>query len=77
MKHLITWCCCLGLLCALVIPAHGQDKPTLRLVQTIPLPGVSGRLDHMAIDLEGKRERFCTRRVGFTRLEANCETGRQ
>jgi hypothetical protein len=54
MKHLIAWCC-LGLLCALFIPAHGQDKPTLRLVQTIPLPGVSGRLDHMAIDLAGKR----------------------
>jgi hypothetical protein len=54
MKHLITWCC-LGLLCALVIPAHGQDKPTLRLVQTIPLPSVSGRLDHMAIDLESRR----------------------
>lgn len=54
MKHLINLCC-LGLLCALVIPAHGQDKPTLRLVQTIPLPGVSGRLDHMAIDLESRR----------------------
>jgi hypothetical protein len=38
-----------------LIPAHGQDKPTLRLVQTIPLSGVSGRLDHMAVDLEKKR----------------------
>ena len=38
-----------------LIPAHGQDKPTLRLVQTIPLPGVSGRLDHVAVDLEKKR----------------------
>src|SRR6266478_5660560 len=36
-------------------PAHGQDKPTLRLLQTIPLSGVSGRLDHMAVDLEKKR----------------------
>jgi hypothetical protein len=26
-----------------LIPAFGQDKPTLRLVQTIPLSGVSGR----------------------------------
>src|SRR5213594_2747751 len=27
----------------------------LRLVQTIPLPGVEGRIDHMAIDLAGQR----------------------
>jgi WD40 repeat protein len=36
-------------------PALGQDKPTLRLIQTIPLPGVNGRLDHMAVDLEKSR----------------------
>jgi hypothetical protein len=54
MKHLITLCC-VGLLSIPLIAAHGQDKPTLRLVQTIPLPGVSGRLDHMAVDLEKKR----------------------
>jgi hypothetical protein len=52
MKHLITLCC-VGLLS--IPPAQGQDRPTLRLVQTIPLPGVSGRLDHMAVDLEKKR----------------------
>src|SRR6202521_5578673 len=38
-----------------VAPAHGEDKVALRLVQTIPLPGVAGRLDHMAVDLEKKR----------------------
>ena len=27
--------------------AHAQEKPTLRLVQTIPLPGVEGRLYHI------------------------------
>jgi hypothetical protein len=54
MKHLLTLCCA-GLMSVPLIPAHGQDKPTLRLVQTIPLPGVSGRLDHMAVDLEKKR----------------------
>jgi hypothetical protein len=32
-----------------------QEKQPLRLVQTIPLPGVSGRLDHMGVDLEKKR----------------------
>src|SRR6266446_764790 len=54
MKHLATLCC-VGLLSIPLVPAYGQDKPTLRLVQTIPLSGVSGRLDHMAVDLEKKR----------------------
>jgi hypothetical protein len=54
MKRLITLCC-VALLSAPLIPAFGQDKPALRLVQTIPLSGVSGRLDHMAVDLEKKR----------------------
>src|SRR6267154_1937427 len=30
-------------------------KQLLRLVQTIPLPNVKGRLDHMDVDLKGKR----------------------
>jgi WD40 repeat protein len=46
---------CVGVLAASSVPALGQDKPALRLVQTIPLPGVSGRLDHMAVDLEKSR----------------------
>jgi hypothetical protein len=33
------------------------DKQALRLVQTIPLPGVIGRLDHMGVDL-GQRRLF-------------------
>jgi len=32
-----------------------QEKQALRLVQTIPLPGVKGRLDHMGVDLEKNR----------------------
>src|ERR1700726_2076546 len=47
--------CYVGLLSAALFSAYGQDKPTLRLVQTISLPGVSGRLDHMAVDLEKNR----------------------
>ncbi len=36
--------------------AHSQDaKPPLRLVQTISLPNVKGRLDHMDVDVKGKR----------------------
>src|ERR1700688_3848389 len=53
MKCLVATC--LGLLAAAFVPAYGQDKLTLRLVQTIPLSGVGGRLDHMAVDLEKKR----------------------
>src|SRR6202049_2768223 len=30
-------------------------KQPLRLVQTIPLPNVKGRLDHMDVDVKGKR----------------------
>jgi hypothetical protein len=54
MKQLMILCC-VSLLAAPLIPAYSQDRPTLRLVQTIPLSGVSGRLDHMAVDLEKKR----------------------
>jgi len=36
------------------IQTSAQEKQPLRLVQTIPLPGVKGRLDHMAVD-PGKR----------------------
>src|SRR6266403_4418529 len=32
-----------------------QDKEPLRLVQTIPLPNVKGRLDHMDVDVKRKR----------------------
>ena len=35
--------------------AISQDREVLKLVQTIPLPGVKGRLDHMAVDLAGDR----------------------
>jgi DNA-binding beta-propeller fold protein YncE len=37
--------------------ANSQEggKQTLRLVQTIPMPNVKGRIDHMDVDLNGKR----------------------
>src|SRR6476620_8660032 len=34
-------------------PASGGAS--LRLIQTIPLPGVEGRIDHLAVDLKGQR----------------------
>ncbi len=44
---------------SLSVVAHSQDqkkeKGPLWLVQTIPLPGVNGRIDHMDVDVKGKR----------------------
>jgi hypothetical protein len=35
--------------------AYAQEKLPLRLVQTIPLPNVKGRMDHLGVDIKGKR----------------------
>jgi hypothetical protein len=44
-------------LIALVCSARlaAQDNYPLRLVQTIPMPNVKGRIDHMDVDVKGKR----------------------
>jgi hypothetical protein len=47
--------CCLILLAALAVEASAQETQAVRLVRAIPLPGVTGRLDHMGVDLEKKR----------------------
>ena len=47
--------CCIAMFAGFAIQASAQEKQTLRLVQTIPLPGVKGRLDHMGVDVEKKR----------------------
>src|ERR1700721_14570 len=50
---------CLVILCAFclvaTVPTHGQTNPPMKLVQTIPLPGVEGYFDHMAVDVKGQR----------------------
>jgi DNA-binding beta-propeller fold protein YncE len=38
-----------------VIICFAQGNVPLRLVQTIPMPKVEGRLDHMGVDIKGKR----------------------
>jgi DNA-binding beta-propeller fold protein YncE len=35
--------------------AYAQDAKPLKLVQTIPMPNVKGRIDHMDVDVKGKR----------------------
>jgi hypothetical protein len=47
--------CCFALLSGVAVLTWAQEKQPLRLVQTIPLPGVAGRLDHLGVDLERKR----------------------
>ena len=53
MRH-----CSLLLLLVLTLltsPTQAQEGAPLRLVQTIPLPHVEGRIDHLAVDLRGQR----------------------
>src|SRR6267378_3085940 len=47
--------CWIALLAGFALFTSGQEKQALRLVQTISLPGITGRLDHMGVDLEKKR----------------------
>jgi DNA-binding beta-propeller fold protein YncE len=42
-------------LATLALSAQAAEPATLKLTQTIPLPGVKGRFDHFAIDTSGKR----------------------
>jgi DNA-binding beta-propeller fold protein YncE len=44
--------------CGCIIAAHAEEK-TLKLKQTIPLPGVEGRIDHFALDPSGERLFVC------------------
>ena len=45
------------LACCLVLsaPALAQPPATLRLVGSVPMPNVDGRIDHMALDVAGER----------------------
>jgi DNA-binding beta-propeller fold protein YncE len=43
----------LALLC--VLSSYAQDKAPLRLVQTIPVPGVQRKWDHFAVDVKNNR----------------------
>ena len=44
--------------CGCIIAAHAEEK-TLKLKQTIPLPGVEGRIDHFALDASDERLFVC------------------
>jgi YVTN family beta-propeller protein len=38
-----------------VFLVYGQGNAPLRLAQTIPMPGVEGRIDHLSADIKGQR----------------------
>src|SRR5713101_1342524 len=50
-----TDCLLIVLLFASPVLANAQSAAPLHLVQTIPLPNVKGRIDHMDVDVKGKR----------------------
>jgi DNA-binding beta-propeller fold protein YncE len=54
-KLLRVWLGPLALSLAFFAGLSAQDKEHLRLVQTIPMPNVKGRIDHMDVDVKGKR----------------------
>jgi len=39
----------------LALNGKAQDNAPLKLVQKIPMPGVHGRMDHLSVDISGKR----------------------
>ena len=43
------------LLCALVLISRAGEPGPIKLVKSVPLPEVKGRIDHLAIDTKGKR----------------------
>jgi DNA-binding beta-propeller fold protein YncE len=51
-RNVLCACGIAGLLAGLALAQSGAP---LRLEKTIPLPGVKGRIDHMAFDVEGQR----------------------
>ena len=57
-----------GLVLAMAIPfAYGAGEPALEPVATIPMPGVKGRIDHLAVDL--KRHRLFVAALGNNTVE--------
>src|SRR6201989_2531362 len=54
---------------SLVLPVKAREAPMMPLVldRTIPLPNVSGRIDHMAVDL--KRGRLFVAELGNNTLD--------
>ncbi len=69
MGRLLAACVLAAVVCLRAGPARAADPvPPLVLERTIPLPGVSGRIDHMAVDLG--RARLFVAELGNGSVEA-------
>jgi DNA-binding beta-propeller fold protein YncE len=55
MKNLLSFRIAAALFACAAATTFAQDAQTLKLVQTIPMPSVKGRIDHMDVDVKGKR----------------------
>ena len=55
MKNLLSFRIAAALFVCAAVTTFAQDAQTLKLVQTIPMPNVKGRIDHMDVDVKGKR----------------------
>src|SRR6266481_8104327 len=55
MKRLFLFGIAVALFLCAAATAFAQDAQPLKLVQTIPMPNVKGRIDHMDLDVKGKR----------------------
>ena len=69
MKPLLGWkpICGLALLCCYAAATIDAQSAPLKLKQTIPLPGVEGRIDHFAFDRSNQRLFVCA--LGNNSLE--------
>src|SRR5258705_5233556 len=55
MKKLFLFGIAVALFCCASATAFAQDAQPLKLVQAVPMPNVKGRIDHMDVDVKGKR----------------------
>jgi len=54
-KGLLAKAVAMGILLSTVLTMNAQEKESLKLVETIPMPNVKGRIDHMDVDVKGER----------------------
>src|SRR5947207_10392351 len=40
---------------AIALSVHAEEKAPLRLLQTVPIPGIEGDIEHLTVDLAGNR----------------------
>jgi hypothetical protein len=65
------------LLAGFAVKAQAQERPApLKLLQTIPLPGIEGAFDHMDLDVQGQRLFIPAEQAGLVEV-VDVKTGRR